>query len=394
MEKKLDLEYIRKELGDDFLILEDNIAYACQKIVERFAVKWFGRLPYLNQLTDNKYRQEFYDDGTLHCLHLLPSRLGEDESDSSRYALPVYDEDCDEEEMREKRANLDMNKTLKHILKEYPESIVLELRGGNLENCAIFNEEFIYYGGVFYMDKNVIPQRMLDCKEVKKEEARLRWILMSSRGYIDTHYVDIKPKGGFEDNYNEEFYKVHEKITNIIHEDSSSIMILHGKPGTGKSSYLRELIAMNKDLKFYWLDASMFSHLTSKEFTEYLISCKNGVFILEDSETLLKSREDGTNWAMQSLLNISDGMLGDAMNLKFICTFNTDLSSIDSALLRKGRLKVKYEFKPLSKDKVAKIFKDKGIDTNEAKTMPLCDVYNFLEDNGAEKKERKQIGFC
>jgi SpoVK/Ycf46/Vps4 family AAA+-type ATPase len=150
---------------------------------------------------------------------------------------------------------------------------------------------------------------------------------------------------------------------------------------------------MNKDLKFYWLDASMFQYLTSKEFTQYLISCKNGVFILEDSETLLKSREDGTNWAMQSLLNISDGMLGDAMNLKFICTFNTDLSSIDSALLRKGRLKVKYEFKPLSKDKVAKIFKEKGIDTNEAKTMPLCDVYNFLEDNGAENKERKKIGF-
>ena len=387
MEKKLDLDFIRKELGDDFLVLEDNIAYACQKIVERFATKWFGRLPYLNQLTDKKYNKELIDDGSLE--YLASSGL----IDSPNYRVPVYDEDCDEEEMREKRANLDMNKTLKHILEVYPESIVLELRGGTLENCAIFNEEFIYYGGVFYMDKNIIPEKILNCKEIKKEEARLRWILMSSRGYIDTHYVDIKPKGGFEENYNDDFYKIHEKITNIIHEDSSSIMILHGKPGTGKSSYLRELIAMNKDLKFYWLDASMFSHLTSKEFTEYLISCKNGVFILEDSETLLKSREDGTNWAMQSLLNISDGMLGDAMNLKFICTFNTDLSSIDSALLRKGRLKVKYEFKPLSKDKVAKIFKEKGIDTNEAKTMPLCDVYNFLEDNGAENKERKKIGF-
>ena len=388
MEKKLDLDFIRKELGDDLLLLEDNIAYSCQKIVERFATKWFGRLPYINQFTDLKYRK-----GTCELSQVSPVKISHPsflEGDSN---LPVYDEDCDEEEMREKRANLDMNKTLKNILKKYPESVVLELRGGTLEYCAIFHTDFIYYGGVFYMDTNVIPQEILDCKEEKEEVARVRWLLMSKNGYIDPHYVDIKPKGGFEDNYNDTFYPIHEKINNIIREDSSSIIILHGKPGTGKSSYLRELIAMNKDLKFYWLDASMFQYLTSKEFTEHLISCKNGIFILEDSETLLKSREDGTNWAMQSLLNISDGMLGDAMNLKFICTFNTNLESIDPAILRKGRLKIKYEFKPLSQDKVSKIFKDKGIDCNKAKAMPLCDVYNFLEDNGAEKKERKQIGF-
>ena len=82
------------------------------------------------------------------------------------------------------------------------------------------------------------------------------------------------------------------------------------------------------------------------------------------------------------------------MHLKFICTFNADLQSIDKALLRKGRLKVKYEFKDLKKDKVKAIFKKLGIDESNAKDMPLCDVYNFEEENGGKISQRNKVGFA
>ena len=32
---------------------------------------------------------------------------------------------------------------------------------------------------------------------------------------------------------------------------------------------------------------------------------------------------------MSTILNLTDGLLGDGLKLKFICTFNTDINQID-----------------------------------------------------------------
>lgn len=93
-------------------------------------------------------------------------------------------------------------------------------------------------------------------------------------------------------------------------------------------------------------------------------------------------REKGNN--LETFLNLTDGLLGDAMCPKFICTFNTSISNIDPAILRKERLRVRYEFGPLLVDKVRKHIK-------EATTpMVLGDIYN-QEENG--RPERKKIGY-
>ena len=84
-------------------------------------------------------------------------------------------------------------------------------------------------------------------------------------------------------------------------------------------------------------------------------------------------------------------MLGDSLHLKFFCTFNTDLNNIDTALLRKGRLSMKYKFEFLTVDKVQKLFDKLGINQKATKEMPLCDIFNFEVENG--KTEKKKIGF-
>ena len=91
------------------------------------------------------------------------------------------------------------------------------------------------------------------------------------------------------------------------------------------------------------------------------------------------------------ILNISDGMLGDSLQLKFICTFNTDINNVDEALLRKGRLSLKYEFKKLSKERVQKLFDKLNIEAIATEDMSLCDVYNYETETG--QKEKKKIGF-
>lgn len=375
----LNIEDIRKELGEYAFNEGDGISYGIRFFVEKWAIKHFGALPYLNQITN-----DCYNNGP------NPIKLaGYDEDD----AFGMDDDDESLEKARERLHQIDFKKTLKNILKAYPDTIEYYYTGTNtIENAILFNETFVYYDGIFYMNTPTIPDKIYDCMVDKVIKPKIRWVLRDNRGNVLSKHMEVSPKGEITGNYNDDFNAVDEKIRQLIHSDESSIMILHGKPGTGKTSYIRDLIATNSDVKFYWLDSSMFNYIDTSEFIEFIATCKNAVLVLEDSESLLASREDKANPAIQSLLSISDGMLGDSLKLKFICTFNTDLRNIDKAILRKGRMKVKYEFKDLETEKVKNIFRKIGVDEKLAKPMPICDVYNYLEDNGSVQ-ENKKIGF-
>jgi hypothetical protein len=54
-------------------------------------------------------------------------------------------------------------------------------------------------------------------------------------------------------------------------------------------------------------------------------------------------------------------LLGESLGIQIIATFNTHISNIDKALLRKGRLIGLYEFKPLSMDKSKVLLEENGI---------------------------------
>jgi ATP-dependent 26S proteasome regulatory subunit len=94
------------------------------------------------------------------------------------------------------------------------------------------------------------------------------------------------------------------------------------------------------------------------------------------------------------LLNLTDGLMGDFVNIKFICTFNTDIKNIDQALLRKGRITCKYEFKKLHVDKANVLLKKQFPETAHVFTedTSLADIYNF-DQNDYKEKSVKKIGF-
>jgi tRNA A37 threonylcarbamoyladenosine biosynthesis protein TsaE len=65
--------------------------------------------------------------------------------------------------------------------------------------------------------------------------------------------LDItKPKLDIEDNYNDDFKETHQTILKrLSKKNDKGLVLLHGKPGTGKTSYIRYLIAnLNKDVIF------------------------------------------------------------------------------------------------------------------------------------------------
>lgn len=107
--------------------------------------------------------------------------------------------------------------------------------------------------------------------------------------------------------------------------------------------------------------------------------------LIEDAEPLLESRDSSRNIGITNLLNITDGLLNDILNIQIIATFNTSLKNIDKALLRPERLIARKEFNNLSIEN-AKVLCDKiGINSELIdKEVSLADLY-------AMKKESKPI---
>lgn len=230
-------------------------------------------------------------------------------------------------------------------------------------------------------------------KRKQKEKPEISLLVTSSTG-IDKKYLQItKPKLSIDDNYNDDFKEIHKTIIKrLSKKNDKGLVLLHGKPGTGKTSYIRYLIAsLKKDVIF--LPPNMASAITNPNLISILIDNPNSIFVIEDAENIVVDREKDGNSPVSALLNISDGLLADCLNVQIICSFNTDISKIDSALMRKGRLIAKYEFKELEIEKAQQLSNKLGYTTSINSPMTLTSIYNQDEKDFQQTKKNNLIGF-
>jgi SpoVK/Ycf46/Vps4 family AAA+-type ATPase len=191
--------------------------------------------------------------------------------------------------------------------------------------------------------------------------------------------------------YGDDFRDVDQLIrTRLNKKNDKGIVLLHGTPGTGKTTYLRYLIGRIKK-KILFLSPEVAANITSPSLIQLLIDNPDSVLIIEDAENILMQRQAGHDSGVSNLLNISDGLLSDCLNIQIICTFNSAISSVDQALLRKGRLIAKYEFGKLPAEKAQALSDKLGFETNVSKAMSLAEIFNQTEKEYAP--ERSLIGF-
>jgi ATP-dependent 26S proteasome regulatory subunit len=116
------------------------------------------------------------------------------------------------------------------------------------------------------------------------------------------------------------------------------------------------------------------------------------VLIIEDAEKVVISRENGADDSVVStILQLTDGLFSDFLNIKILCTFNTNIERIDKALLRKGRMIAKYKFMPLAPDKTAALAKKLGHE-NVSGSLTLADIFGY-EQRSFNNAPKRGIGF-
>lgn len=212
-------------------------------------------------------------------------------------------------------------------------------------------------------------------KQLTEDTPRVHVVSTSMHGLIIVPLQVKKPKLSIRKHYNDDFEQVHRTIFRRLNRtNDKGIVLLHGLPGTGKTTYLRYLVSRLKK-RVIFIPPGFADRLTDPAFMSLLLDYPNSVLVIEDAERVLADREREGHSAVSVLLNLSDGLLSDCLNMQLICTFNTHLSRIDQALLRQGRLIARYCFRELEPAKAGALLVGQGKPFEEERPMTLAEVF-------------------
>jgi energy-coupling factor transporter ATP-binding protein EcfA2 len=254
-------------------------------------------------------------------------------------------------------------------------------------------EVYILFSQTPYKDIGRIHKMVLTCMKPKEMDKPFIHIMNVGSNGLELTRLEIKrTELEIDTHYNDDFKQPDRTIKKRLNREmDKGIILLHGEPGTGKTTYIKHLIAnVTKDVIF--MPPNIAANLTSPDLMSLLLDKPNSILVIEDAENIVTSRDHKGGSPVSALLNLSDGILSDCLNIQIICSFNTDLRNVDNALLRKGRLIAKYEFGKLDTDKANTLSRKLGYNSRFTEPQVLTDVFNQDETSGTIKV-RKLVGF-
>ena len=279
--------------------------------------------------------------------------------------------------------------------------LIIDKNLSNEYDNQIFEDGLYTVNSVYYQNDNPNAKEHLNSlfseyiEKFISKESKVSILLKTQIGLeIKTH--SIKPyRIDFETMYNDDFFEIHSRVKNALTNDNKGVVLFHGIAGSGKTNYIKWLTSQIPNKKFIFVPTTMIGSLTDPAFISLLIGNKNSVLVLEDCENYIAERTafNSNTDVVSSILNIADGMLSDVLECQLICTFNSDISKIDSALLRKGRLIAEYKFKELTVEKCNKYLQSTDRNFVVDKPYSLAELTNIDIKELKEQNKQTKIGF-
>lgn len=180
------------------------------------------------------------------------------------------------------------------------------------------------------------------------------------------------------------------------------LSIIDGIAGCGKSYIIRALITEFGDqVEFVLLPGDMVTEFGRPEMLPFLAMNRRFddrplCLILEDADALLVERKADNMVAMAATLNLGDGLLGDALNIRLLATTNSPMVEIDKAMTRSGRLAHYVTIGKLGVDQARQVLSRLKPDSKETINTPmtLADIYALARGaDGAADFDHKPVGF-
>lgn len=178
-------------------------------------------------------------------------------------------------------------------------------------------------------------------------------------------------------------------------DSSANILLLIGPPGTGKTTFIRGLLAHRECSAIVTYDAAI---LEKDGFFARFIEDDAEVMVLEDSDAFLKSRSD-SNTMMHRFLNVGDGLVTTKGKKMIFSTNLPSIRDIDSALIRPGRCFDIVTFDALDVQQANNLADKLGVKLpvrprgRETEKYSIAEIFNQQSEHAQTAKANRKVGF-